>query len=348
MKKSYVYKSVALHIAVVLLCVLDVPFLKPKRTFDNQPPIMVNLDNVKIADVTNLPEKAERGPERKPATRKEKPDAGNFTPKETKAPEPEPIPQKEPEPKPEPAAEEKLPPVEIKEPSLIEEVSQPEEIKEEPKKEEKKPEKKKGKPAPIPQKKPQVKKAKPENKPSPDKTPDKNTSGTAANVKKGAVKSTNPLQSLMNSVDDLQKQIGEEDAPAQVPYDEEVNNLGVEGGNSRGSYFSEISVSGIDFVKSKIQESWTGSAGGKDDRNIEIVINVKLTKEGLIQSATIADMKRYRSDNYFQALADSAERAIRIAQDSYGVFKVLATQNSSQYNDWKEINFTFTPLGLAR
>ena len=341
MKKSYVYKSVALHIAVVLLCVFDVPFLSHKRTFDEQPPIIVDLENIKITDTTNLPEKAVRGKERKPATRKEKPIEENFTQK-TATPKPEVKPA---ETKPEP--EVKAP--EIKTPSLIEEAPKEEITKEEPKKESKEPLKEKKKPAPIPQKKPQVK---PKQKPTqPQKTDDSaanSTPASSAKSKKPALRSANPLQSLMNSVDDLQKQIGEEDAPAQVPEDEPVNNLGVEGGNSKGSYFSELSVSGIDFVKSKIQESWKTIAGGKDDRNIEVIINVKLTKEGLIQSVDIEDMSRYRSDRYFQALADSAERAIYIAQEVHNVFKVLSAQNGSNYNEWKEIRFTFTPLGLTK
>ena len=341
MKKSYVYKSVALHIAVVLLCVFDVPFLSHKRTFDEQPPIIVDLENIKITDTTNLPEKAVRGKERKPATRKEKPIEENFTQK-TATPKPEVKPA---ETKPEP--EVKAP--EIKSPSLIEEDPKEEITKEEPKKESKEPLKEKKKPAPIPQKKPQVK---PKQKPTqPKKTDDSaanSSPASSAKSKKPALRSANPLQSLMNSVDDLQKQIGEEDAPAQVPEDEPVNNLGVEGGNSKGSYFSELSVSGIDFVKSKIQESWKTIAGGKDDRNIEVIINVKLTKEGLIQSVDIEDMSRYRSDRYFQALADSAERAIYIAQEVHNVFKVLSAQNGSNYNEWKEIRFTFTPLGLTK
>lgn len=81
MQKNYVYKSVALHIAVVLLCVFDIPFLGSKRNFDEQPPIMVDLENVKISDTTNIPAKAVRGPEKKPATRKEKPVEESFTPK---------------------------------------------------------------------------------------------------------------------------------------------------------------------------------------------------------------------------------------------------------------------------
>lgn len=341
MQKNYVYKSIALHVTVLLLCIFDIPLLSSKREFDEQPPIMVNLDDVIISDMTNIPEKAIRGEERKVATRKEKPIEESFTQKQ---PIPEPKSEVKEESKPEPIVE-----PEIKSPSLIEDTPKFEENKDEPKKESDKPKKEKKKPAPIPQRKPQVKPAKkpePQKKPTPKK--DSNSVPQQQNKNKPVVRNANPLESLMSSVDDLQKQIGTEDAPAQIPYDEPVNNMGIEGGNSKGSYFSELSVSGIDFVKSKIQESWKTTVGGKDDRNIEVVINVSLTKEGIIQSVQIEDMKRYRSDTYFQALADSAERAIYIAQDVHNVFKVLSTQSSARYNDWKNIRFTFTPLGLAK
>ena len=333
MHKKYVYRSIIFHIAIVLLCVIDISFLSGKRDFDEQPPIIVDLNDVKISDMTNIPELAVKGEERKVATRKDEPNkevSSAVAPKQEKNTE---IKEKEPEP-----IEEQ----EIKAPTLIEEKP------EEPVKESKEPIKEKKKPAPIPQKKPQVKpNKKPEQKkkPEPKKTPQ---TAPSTNKNKKTVKNANPLQSLMNSVDDLQKQIGEENAPAQVPYDEPVNNMGIEGGNSKGSYFSELSISGMDFVKSKIQESWKTTVGGKDDRNIEVVINVFLTKEGFIQDVKIEDMRRYRSDRYFQALADSAERAIYIAQDAHGVFKVLASQSGAKYGDWKNIRFTFTPLGLAK
>lgn len=337
MQKKYVYSSIIFHIAIVLLCVIDISFLSGKREFDEQPPIIVDLNDVKISDMTNIPELAVKGEERKVATRKEEPNkevSSAITPKQQKNNE---IKESEPE-----VIEEQ----EIKSPSLIEE-PKIEEKTDEPKKESEKPIKEKKKPAPIPQKKPQVKPNKPAPKKKPEPKKDNKTPASSSKSKKN-VKNANALQSLMNSVDDLQKQIGEENAPAQIPFDEPVNNMGIEGGNSKGSYFSELSVSGIDFVKSKIQESWKTTIGGKDDRNIEVVINVLLTKEGIIQSVKIEDMGKYRSDTYFQALADSAERAIYIAQDAHGVFKVLAAQNGSSYNDWKNIRFTFTPLGLIK
>jgi len=342
MRKYYVYKSVALHIAVVLLCVLDLPILNAKRQFDEQPPIIVNLEDVVITEKTNLPEKAIRGKEEKPATRKEAAKETNFS---ANKPVPEPEPAKN-------VLEKSEPLPEIKTPTLIEETPKFEEkISEEPVKETKKAPKEKKKPAPIPQKKPQikpVKKPEPKKKTESPKKPEPQKQSTPKKADKPVVKAANPLASLMNSVDDLQKQIGEENKPAEIPAESPVNNLGIEGGNNRGSYFSELSVSGLDFVRSKIQDSWKTTVGGKDDRNIEVVIVVKLTKDGNIQSVDIEDKIRYRTDTYFQALADSAERAIRIAQEIHNVFKVLASQNASSFNDWKSIRFTFTPLGLSR
>jgi len=337
MSKRYLYESVALHIAVLLLCIFDIPYFAKNHDFDETPPILVDLNDVTISDMTNLPELAVRGEENTPATRKEKPIQEQSAQQKPKT-EPEPQMKEEPEPEPEIEAPE------IKTPSLIEEAPKMEETKEEPRKEDKKPVEKK-KPAPIPQRKPELQpNKKPDKKPEPKKD---NKPVTPNTNNKPAVKSTNSLESLFKATDDLQKQIGERDAPAQVRHDAQVNNLGIEGGNSKGSYFSDITVSGMDFVKSKIQESWKTVIGGKDDRNIEVVINVKLAKEGIIQSVDIEDMGRYRSDTYFQALADSAERAIYIAQDVHEVFKVLAKQSASRYNEWKEIRFTFTPLGLA-
>lgn len=339
MQKGYVYRSVFLHAAVFLLCVADIPFFSSKRQFDEQPPIIVDLENITISDKTNIPEAVVKGEEKKPATRKEKPVEETFTPKET-TPPPAPEPVKE-----EPKAEPVIETPEIKTPSLIEEAPHEEKVQQEPKKESEEPKKEKKKPAPIPQKKPQVKPAK---KPEPKKKPDtnkKNDTPKAPQKNKPALKNTNPLQSLMNSVDDLQKQIGTEDAPAQIPHNEPVNNMGIEGGTSNGSYFSELSVSGIDFVKSKIQESWKTVFGGKEDRSIEVIIKVELAKDGGISSIVVENP---RSDTYFQAISDSAERAIIIAQETYNVFGVLARQNSASYNDWKRIRFTFTPLGLSK
>ena len=337
MHKRYVYKSVIMHIAFVMLCAIDISFFNKKTELDELPPIIVDLENLEITDTTNLPEKAELGEEDKVATRKETNNneaMKNEQPKEVISEE-----KKE-----EPKIEE-----EIKAPALIEEKPKFEEKTEEPKKESNEPKKEKKKPAPIPQKKPQVKpekKPEPKKKTEPKKEPKKQEKPqTPSKTKEKTIKRANPLAGMGSTLNDLRKQVAEKDALAQVKSSSNVSNLGVEGGNQGGSYFSKLTISGVDFVRAKIQERWKTLAGGKDDRNIEVVIVVKLTQDGVIQSVKIKDSARYRSDTYFQALADSAERAIYIAQDTDNVFVKLAQQNASSYNDWKEIIFTFTPLG---
>ncbi|MBR5154770.1 MAG: hypothetical protein IKW58_03505 [Alphaproteobacteria bacterium] len=329
-----------MHTVIVLLCVFDVPFWKRKPLIDEQPVIIVDLNDIKVSDTTNLPQKAEIGEEKKEATRKEKPNqevAQKITPPQ--------IEEKIEEPKPVPVVEE-----EIKSPSLIEEAPKFEEKKEEPKKESEKPKPEKKKPAPIPQKKPQVKKEKekklePKKKETPKAQPKQNTQ-TKTNQK--TVNNANSLKGLFSAVDDLKKQLGEEDRAAQIPNSQPVNNMGVEGGTTNGSYFSELSISNVDFVRTKIQECWNTVLGGGEDKNLEVLINVKLANNGDIISVNVVDKARYSRDNYFKAIADSAERAIRKAHLSYNVFNKLADANASRYNDWKEITFTFTPLGVSK
>lgn len=339
MQKRYLYVSVLFHLAIFLLCAIDVPFWKRKPLIDEQPVIIVDLSDIKISDTTNLPQKAVLGEEKKEATRKEKPN--QEIAKKVSPPKQEEIPVEEP-------VKEEIKEQEIKSPSLIEKTPKFEEKKEEPKKEsEKKKENKKT--APIPQRKPEIKKEK--KAPAKKTTPPKSSTPPKANTesnKKDKVNQASSLASLFADIEKRQKKIGEEDRDAQVLATEEVNNMGVEGGNAKGSYFSELSISNIDYVKSKIQEKWTTTIGGADDRNIEVLINVVLAENGDIISVKVVDKLKYNSNNYFRALADSAERAIRNAQITYNVFNKLAESNQASYGDWKEIKFTFTPLGLAK
>ena len=84
--KSALKKSIALHLLALLLIVIDLPlFWRNKLTMD-QVPIIVDLKDVKISEVTNLPPKAKFGDEDKEATRvkpkKEEPNYDNDEPKE--------------------------------------------------------------------------------------------------------------------------------------------------------------------------------------------------------------------------------------------------------------------------
>lgn len=62
-------KSIALHLAVFLMFIIDLPMFWRNRLTMDQVPIIVDLKDVKISEVTNLPPKAKFGDEDKAATR---------------------------------------------------------------------------------------------------------------------------------------------------------------------------------------------------------------------------------------------------------------------------------------
>ena len=59
---KYLKQSIALHIAVFLLFMIDLPNWHHDLTLGSAP-IIVDLSQVRIDEMTNLPAKAEFGPE---------------------------------------------------------------------------------------------------------------------------------------------------------------------------------------------------------------------------------------------------------------------------------------------
>ena len=56
--KAALYKSLALHAVVFLLFMVDLPLFWREDMVVSQPPIIVDLEQVKISEITNLPAKA--------------------------------------------------------------------------------------------------------------------------------------------------------------------------------------------------------------------------------------------------------------------------------------------------
>ena len=132
--KAALYKSLALHAVVFLLFMVDLPLFWREDMVVSQPPIIVDLEQVKISEITNLPAKAKIAEETKtPARAKKMP------------PKPEPKPRSKPTPQPQ----------KVEQPSVIE--SQPEPKRPTPSKPAAKPESKKTAPKKAEKKKtPQV------------------------------------------------------------------------------------------------------------------------------------------------------------------------------------------------
>ena len=289
--KQSLYKSLALHFVVFLLIMVDIPLFWHNKTTLNQVPIIVDLNNVKISEMTNLPPKAKMGKEDKAASKVKRKIENNYTKEEPKKDDKRPT-AKEPE---EETAPEEAAPTEPKKDYLV--APQP-----------KKPKAPKKKPTPpVPAAKP-----KPKPKPKPEVKKEQKQ------PEKGKPQLANPLKSLLASVDALEKEVGNTNQEATIKEGTEVNNMGIEGGTG-GSYFSELSISEIDAIAGRLRACWNLDPGAMGIKDMIIEIRAFLNKDGSVRKVDIINTSRYNSDAHFRSVADSARRAVYICAP-YSIF----------------------------
>lgn len=314
--KQHLYKSIALHVAVFIVFALDLPlFFKPKITI-GQAPIIVDLKDVKLSEMTNLPPKAVFGDEeKKPAAPEKKP--LNFTKEEF---EKEQVPEKE---------EMDLPKKDFVQTAP-----------EEPKKNTPKPD---AKPKPKAPTKPQRKSApKPQKKPARPKQPQKQEKPQTPKTV------SNPLKSLMDSVDAIEKEMGKENSPAIIKTGTQVVNMGVEGGTG-GSYFSELTITETDAIAGKLRQCWNLDPGARGIENMIIEIKAFLNKDGTVLDVKIVDTARAAADPHFRAIAESARRAVISCQNHQGVniYKIFAEKYAEKYGIWNTLLLKFNPMDAS-
>lgn len=309
--KQALYKSIALHLAVLILFWIDVPAFWRKDFVVDQVPIIVDLNDVKISEMTNLPPKAKFGEEEKEASKIKRKIEDNYT-KET-PPEPQEEVKEEKTTKEEEPAPVDEKPQEVKQDYLV--APQP-----------KKPTKPVKKVAPMPQpKKPQPKKPEVKKPQKPEK---------------GTPQLANPLKSLLASVDALEKDIGETDQEAVIKEGTKVNNMGVEGGVG-GSYFSELSITEADMIAGRLRQCWNLDPGAMGIEDMIVEVRTYLNPDGTIRKSEILDMSRYNSDTHYRSVAESARRAVHICEP---VYKIFAEKYADKYDKWKTMLLRFNPM----
>ena len=323
---KYLKQSIALHIVIAILFIVDMPELWHHDMTLGQAPIIVDLSEVRIDEFTNLPAKAEFGPEDRKATVAEKPKE-QYTPESEPEPEPEPEPAKEapktqelePQPAPEPADEPKQDYVAPPEPTQ----------KPEP---EKKPE-----PKPTP-KKPPVPSAKP--KPKPKQKPEQKK---PQKPQEQAKVQNNALKDLLREIDNNKNiDLGEKTQSAMIKEGTEVKHMGIEGGNSNGSYLSDLTISETDAIASLLSRNWNLDPGAIGMENMRVPIRVYLSRDGSIQKIEFLEQGRFNSDPSYRSVAESAQRAIYATQDAFK--EVFGVKYADRYESWKTIKLYFDPL----
>ena len=305
--KQSLYKSLALHFVVFLLIMVDIPLF-----WHNKTTIIVDLNNVKISEMTNLPPKAKMGKEDKAASKVKRKIENNYTKEEPKKDDKRPT-AKEPE---EETAPEEAAPTEPKKDYLV--APQP-----------KKPKAPKKKPTPP------VPAAKPKPKPKPKQEVKKEQK----QPEKGKPQLANPLKSLLASVDALEKEVGNTNQEATIKEGTEVNNMGIEGGTG-GSYFSELSISEIDAIAGRLRACWNLDPGAMGIKDMIIEIRAFLNKDGSVRKVDIINTSRYNSDAHFRSVADSARRAVYICAP----YSIFADKYADKYDKWNTMLLRFNPL----
>lgn len=268
-------KSIALHLAFLILWLVEVPMFWWNRPTPSQVPIIVDLKDVKISEMTNLPPKAKFGKEDKEASKVKRKIENNYTKEDKK--------------------------------SSVEDVKT-EKIKDDKKHEtvDEEPSKKDFLVAPQPRK-PQIKK---QPKKEDVKKKKEQTNKPKEEEKKDEPKLANPLKSLLASVDALEKEANISQT-ATVKEGTEVANMGVEGGTA-GSYFSELSISEMDALAGQLRACWNLDPGAMGIEDMIIEIKAQLNQNGSVYSVEIMNKGRYNTDTHFRSVADSAVRAVYI------------------------------------
>ncbi|WP_338363558.1 hypothetical protein [Candidatus Xenohaliotis californiensis] len=98
----------------------------------------------------------------------------------------------------------------------------------------------------------------------------------------------------------------------------------------------ELTIKIQDLLQSKFLSCWNMpvSAKGLQDMNIEIKIS--LLKDGSVTHAKVLDSIRYKEDNFFQVVTDSALRAINICSP-------IKELTDYDYDLWSEFTLIFDP-----
>jgi len=321
MKRPSLYKSIALHLAAVLVVMIDLPDFGRHKLEIGQAPIIVDLSQVKISEMTNLPPKAQIGEKTQKATAVKH--VEKYTTEERREETP--------------VMEEKA--QKLSGDNLIEDAKEPQKKPAAPTKKPvqkplpPKPSRKPTPPAqPKPKPTPKVKPETPKDKTPPVKATESKTPQPHSTI-------TNPLKSLMDSVDALKAQAGEENRPATIAKDENVANMGIEGGTD-GSYFSELSISETDAIASRLRQCWNFDAGTLGIKEMIVEIRAYLNQDGTVRDVKILDTSRYNADSHFRAVAESARRAVYNCQP----YSIFAEKYADHYDSWKTMKLRFNPL----
>ncbi|GAB3437757.1 TonB C-terminal domain-containing protein [Insolitispirillum peregrinum] len=325
--------SVVLHLLIVLLLTIGLPFMQPEPPVVEEVPIVVDL--VQVAERTAAPPPAPKTKE--PPQEQPKPEIKKSEPpKEQPRPEPQ---------KPEPPKE-TVKPEPVKPPPAKEPPPPPPTPKEQPKEEPKKPEPKKPEPEKTPEKAPDA----PPKKEEPKKEEPKKEEPKKEEPKKEEAKKTDPkadpkkdqkkpddddpFKDLVKDVEKYRKK----EAPASAPQSTQqaaanpAPQAAVSGARIQNAPLAaQATMSEKDAIRAQVEQNWSFDPGAKGIESMVVVLRITINPDGSVLDVRLEpeSQSRYNSDTAFRAIADGAIRATRRASplkyptEKYATFQTM-------------------------
>ena len=154
------------------------------------------------------------------------------------------------------------------------------------------------------------------------------------------------FKTLLASVNGIKGGMGYADDKTQADINpDEVVTDGIEGGQG-GSYMQELSVSEKDMIGIKLRECWNLDAGVRGVQNMLIEIRVFLNKDGTVKDVKILNKSKYNKDSAYRSVAESARRAVYICdkKKEESPFRIFPKNYQENYDTWKTLLLRFNPL----
>jgi outer membrane biosynthesis protein TonB len=102
----------------------------------------------------------------------------------------------------------------------------------------------------------------------------------------------------------------------------------------------KLTVSEEDALKSQLMQCWNVPIGAKDVQDVVVTVVMTINQDRTLKEAHIEDTSRYNSDPVYQALADSALRAVH--NPNCSPFAVPP----DKYDTWNHTKINFNPKDM--
>ena len=97
-----------------------------------------------------------------------------------------------------------------------------------------------------------------------------------------------------------------------------------------------LAITAIDSIRNQFVQCWTLPYGAKDAYKLKVILHLTLDIDGNVTNVDLLDKQKYKKNQFFRAMADSAIRAVHKCSPIVGLPK-------EQFSEWEQMELHFDP-----